>query len=247
MFPPGFDNSRKYPILVEVYGGPGLGKVYDQWSGDLKRQWWAREGIIQVWIDNRSSGHFGRAGMDAIYKQCGKPEVDDFLACARWLRQQAYTDTNRICITGYSYGGFMTCMAMTSGAGLFTHGLAYYPLTDWACYDSYYTEKYMGNPTQNAEGYRITSPINYADKYKGLLRIVHGEADDNVHIRQTFQLINKLQDLHKHVELMIYPGEKHGRGLWSPSKRAASRYEDCRFYYEQLLGKSIPAAFDHAQ
>ena len=192
-----------------------LGTMHDRWSDDLREQWWAKEGMIQMTMDYRSSGHFGKAGMNYIYGQMGKYEIEDFMDCARWLRKQSFVDTTKVCFTGYSFGGFMTCLALTYGADVFTHGIAYYPVTDWNLYDSYYTERFMGTPQNNANGYLLNSPLYYAKNYKGLLRIVHGNLDDNAHMQNTIQLANRLQELDKHFEMMIYSGVRHGRSHWT--------------------------------
>ena len=144
---------------------------------------------------------------------------------------------------GFSFGGFMTCMAMTYGADVFTHGIAYYPVTDWRLYDSYYTERFMGSPQDNGDGYLKNSPIYYAQNYKGLLRIIHGDIDDNAHMQNTTQFVNTLENFNKHFEMMIYPGERHGRSHWSEPKRTLSRIEDYKFIYENLLKKPMPEMF----
>jgi dipeptidyl-peptidase 4 len=240
-YPVNFDPNKKYPILVSVYGGPNAGTVYDRWRpvGGIA-QWWAQEGIIQVSFDNRSSGHFGKKGLNFIHRQLGKWEIEDYMTCARWLKKQSYVDGSKICITGGSFGGYMTCMALTYGADVFTHGIANSSVTDWQFYDTHYTERFMDTPKENPEGYKITSVMTYADKYKGLLRIVHGTSDDNVHMQNSTTLINKLQDLKKHFELMIYPGERHGIG---GLKGAHNRTEAYQFYYTNLLNKPIPKEF----
>jgi dipeptidyl-peptidase-4 len=213
IYPLHFDQHRRYPVLISIYGGPNAGTVYDRWNrGFLNAQWWAAEGLIQVAMDNRSSGHFGKAGMNYIYHRMGKYEIEDYMDCARWLRAQSFVDTLKVCITGGSFGGYMTCMALTYGADVFTHGMANSAVTDWRLYDTHYTERYMGTPQANPEGYRITSPLTYAGNYKGLIRIIHGNMDDNVHMQNSIQLINRLEDLDRDFEFMIYPGERHGWG-----------------------------------
>ena len=240
-YPIHFDPSKKYPVLISIYGGPNAGTVFDRWNrGFLTAQWWAREGMIQVAMDNRSSGHFGKEGMNYIYRQLGKFEIEDYMDCARWLRTQAFVDSSRICITGGSFGGYITCMALTYGADVFTHGLANYSVTDWALYDSHYTERYMGEPKDNAEGYKITSPQTYVKQYRGLIRITHGNMDNNVHMQNSIQLINKLEDLDKNFEFMIYPGERHG---WGGLKAVHLRNESSLFIYNHLLGKPMPDIF----
>jgi len=243
IYPLHFDLQKKYPVFIEVYGGPGLGTMHDRWSDDLREQWWAKEGMIQMTMDYRSSGHFGKAGMNYIYGQMGKYEIEDFMDCARWLRKQSFVDTTKVCFTGYSFGGFMTCLALTYGADVFTHGIAYYPVTDWNLYDSYYTERFMGTPQNNANGYLLNSPLYYAKNYKGLLRIVHGNLDDNAHMQNTIQLANRLQELDKHFEMMIYSGVRHGRSHWTDDKKKQSHNEDYKFFYDHLLNKPMPDVF----
>lgn len=244
-YPVHFDSSKSYPVLISIYGGPNAGTVYDRWKNPLgPTQWWAQEGIIQVAFDNRSSGHFGKAGLNYIYRQLGKYEIEDFMTCARWLRKQSWVDSNKLAITGGSFGGYMTCMALTYGAGVFNYGIANSSVTDWQLYDTHYTERYMDRPSENPEGYKRTAVNTYVDRYKGLLRIVHGSADDNVHMQNSLQLIDKMEESGKHFELMIYPGERHGIGGNSFNKRRHLMMESFRFYYENLLNKPLPPQFN---
>ena len=243
-YPINFDSNKKYPVLVSIYGGPNAGTVYDRWKPvGGSAQWWAQEGLVQVAFDNRSSGHFGKMGMNYIYRQLGKYEIEDFMDCGRWLKQQPWMDTAKLCITGGSFGGYMTCMALTYGANVFNYGIAVSSVTDWQLYDTHYTERFMGTPADNAEGYKNTAAITYIGKYKGLLRIVHGTTDDNVHMQNSMQLINKLQDQKKHFELMLYPNERHGIGANSAAKRTHNMLEAYTFYYKYLLEKPMPEQF----
>lgn len=242
-YPVHFDPSKKYPILISIYGGPNAGTVYDRWRNTGAALWWAQEGLVQVSMDNRASGHFGRRGMNFIHRQLGKYEIEDFITCTKWLRSRAWADTSRVCITGGSFGGYMTCMALTYGAGIFNYGVANSSVTNWALYDTHYTERYMDSPQENPEGYRSTSPLAYAGRYKGLLRIVHGTIDDNVHMQNSIQLIDTLEDLKKHFELMLYPGERHGIGGRDQLKGLHNRTEAYEFYYKNLLNKPMPQAF----
>ncbi|MHB1177965.1 MAG: S9 family peptidase, partial [Daejeonella sp.] len=202
--------------------------------------WWAKEGIIQVSIDNRSAGHLGKTGMDFIYRKMGKYEIEDYMDAANSLKARPYVDGSKIGITGGSFGGYITTMALTYGADVFTHGIANYAVTDWSLYDTHYTERFMGTPKNNPEGYKITSPLTYADKLKGTLRIVHGTMDDNVHMQNSIQFVNKLQDLNKHFEFMVYPGERHG---WGGLKARHSNQEAVRFMYTHILQKPLPLEF----
>ncbi|HEY0679128.1 MAG TPA: DPP IV N-terminal domain-containing protein [Chitinophagaceae bacterium] len=243
-YPVNFDPNKKYPVLVSIYGGPNAGTVYDRWRPvGGPAQWWAQEGMIQVAFDNRSSGHFGKKGLDYIHRQLGKHEIEDYIDCAKWLRSQSWVDSGKIAITGGSFGGYMTCMALTYGADVFTHGVANASVTDWQFYDTHYTERFMDTPQENPDGYKATSVMTYADKYKGLLRIVHGTSDDNVHMQNSIHLVNKLQDLKKHFEFMIYPGERHGIGGNNPNKRVHNTLEAYKFFYDYLLNKPMPGQF----
>jgi dipeptidyl-peptidase-4 len=134
-------------------------------------------------------------------------------------------------------------MALTYGSNFFTHGIANAPVTDWQLYDTHYTERFMDTPKENPEGYKQTSVMTYADRYKGMLRIVHGTADDNVHMQNSLQLINALQDLNKRFELMVYPGERHTIGKNSLLKGLHNRTEAYKFYYQYLLDKPLPEVF----
>lgn len=240
IWPAKMESGKKYPVLISIYGGPDAGSIYDIWRPSLPAQWYAKEGLIQVVMDNRAAGHLGKKGMNDIHRQLGKHEIEDYMDGARWLISQPGVDASKICITGGSFGGYMTCMALTYGADVFTHGIANFSVTDWQLYDSHYTERYMDTPAENPEGYRITSAITHAARYKGLLRIVHGTMDDNVHLQNTIQLVNRFQDLNKHFELMLYPGERHG---WGGPKGLHSRNETYRFVYTNLLEKPLPAGF----
>jgi dipeptidyl-peptidase-4 len=240
-YPIHFDSTKKYPVWITVYGGPDMGTVYERWkpSGGFN-QWWAQEGLIQVTMDNRSSGHFGKKGINYIFKQLGKWETEDYMTCAKWLRSQKWVDASRIGITGGSFGGYVTCMALTYGANVFTHGIASYPVTDWQLYDSHYTERFMTTPQSNPEGYKNTSVLTYVNKYKGLLRIIHGSTDDNVHLQNTLQLINAMEERAMHFELFIYPNERHGI---SGAKSTHNVLETCRFIYRNMLRKDFPEEF----
>jgi dipeptidyl-peptidase 4 len=240
-YPVNYDPNKKYPVLVSIYGGPNAGTVYDRWRNPGgPAQWWAQEGMIQVAIDNRASGHFGKKGLNFIHRKLGIWETEDYISCAKWLRQQSFVDSSRLAITGGSFGGYMTCMALTYGAGVFTHGIANSSVTDWHFYDTHYTERFMDTPKENPEGYKITSVMTYANKYQGGLRIVHGTSDDNVHMQNSLMLINALQDLKKHFEFMVYPSERHGIG---GLKGVHNRTEAYQFFYDNLLRKPIPRQF----
>jgi dipeptidyl-peptidase-4 len=242
-YPIGFDPAKKYPVIINIYGGPNAGTVYDTYRASPTEIWWAQEGLVQVAIDNRSSGHFGKKGMNFIHRQLGKYEIEDYMSAAGWLRKQPWVAGDRIGITGGSFGGYMTAMALTYGSDYFTHGIANASVTDWSLYDTHYTERFMDTPAENPEGYKATSVMTYADRLKGTLRIVHGTTDDNVHMQNSVQLINKLQDLGKPFEMMIYPNERHGIGANVRAKREHLVSENASFFYKHLLNKPIPEVF----
>ncbi|MBI4419180.1 MAG: DPP IV N-terminal domain-containing protein, partial [Ignavibacteriales bacterium] len=191
--PTNFDPNKKYPVLVSVYGGPNAPTVSDTWRG-VSNQWLAQEGMIQISFDHRSSGHFGKEGVALMYRNLGKWEMNDYIEAVKWLRTKPFVDSTKICITGGSYGGYVTAMALTYGADYFTHGIAISSVTDWKLYDTHYTERYMDTPAENPEGYAFGSVMTHAPKYKGMLRIVHGTMDDNVHMQNSIQLVDTLQE-----------------------------------------------------
>ena len=234
--PTDFDSSKKYPVLISVYGGPGHATVSDSWGG-IRQQWWAREGMIQMTMDHRGSGHFGKEGVALMHRHLGKWEMQDYTEIVKWLRSRPFIDSTRVCITGASYGGYVTCMALTYASDFFPYGIASSSVTDWRLYDSHYVERYMGRPEENPEGYKNGSVMTYVAKYKGLLRIVHGTMDDNVHMQNIIQLVSELENQNKHFELIIYPGGRHG---WGGRKAVQSRDETYRFYYQHLLHKDFP-------
>jgi len=234
--PIGFDPAKKYPVIINIYGGPSHGTVADRWGG-IREQWLPMEGAIQMSVDHRGSGHFGKAGAALMHRNLGKWEMNDYIEAVKWLRAKPFVDSTRICIEGGSYGGYVACMALTAGADYFTHGIAEFSVTDWRLYDSHYVERYMDAPSENPEGYKNGSAMTYAGNYKGLLRIVHGAMDDNVHMQNSMQLVDTLESLKKHFEFMLYPGARHG---WGGPKATHLRNDTYRFYYTNLLRKEFP-------
>lgn len=237
MLPPNMDSTKRYPVLISIYGGPGSENVSDSWQLLMTNQALASEGLIQFTLDHRASGHFGKAGVALMYHNLGKWEMNDYIEGVKWLRKQPFVDSTRICITGGSYGGYVTCMALTAGADYFPYGIANYSVTDWKLYDTHYTERYMGTPVDDPDGYKNGAVITYVNNYKGLLRIVHGSTDDNVHYQNSLQFVDTLETLGKHFEFMTYPNERHG---WGPPKSDHQRMENMRFYYNYLLKKAFP-------
>lgn len=236
-WPLNMEKGKVYPVLISIYGGPNAGTVMDSWSLTGAQQWYAKEGLIQVAMDHRASGHFGKEGVNYMYHNLGYWEMKDYSAMVRWLVANGQADPKKICITGFSYGGYMSCYALTYGADVFTHGMAGGSVTDWSLYDSHYTERLMGTPADNPAGYKSSSVLTHADQYKGMLQIVHGIADENVHMQNSIQLISKLQDLKKDFEFMPYSGGRHG---WGGNKWLHYQNLKTKFIYQYLLEKSVP-------
>jgi len=236
-WPVNMDKTKKYPVLISVYGGPNAGSVMDTWGLSGNQQWYAKEGLIQVSMDHRASGHFGKEGVNYMYHNLGYWEMKDYSSMVKWLIANGNADAAKVCITGFSYGGYMTCYALTYGSDVFTHGMAGGSVTDWTLYDSHYTERFMGTPANNAEGYKSSSVLTHADKYKGMIQIVHGVIDDNVHMQNSIQFISKLQDLKKDFEFMPYSGGRHG---WGGNKGVHFQNMKTKFIYKYLLEKEVP-------
>lgn len=237
-WPTDFDKTKPHPVIFSIYGGPDAGTVRNTWKGTAN-QHLANEGIIQISVDHRASGHFGKEGVALMHRKLGHWEMIDYITAAKWLKSQPWVTKDKLLITGHSYGGYMTCLALTKGADYFDYGIAGAPVTSWELYDTHYTERFMDTPQDNPEGYKNGSVLSYVDNYKGVLRIMHGDMDDNVHMQNTIQLVDALTDRDKHFELMIYPGSRHG---FSREKSDFDRKERLRFYYQYLLEKPMPEA-----
>ncbi len=231
-YPLDFDSSKKYPVVFTIYGGPDSKNIYNRWSGNPS--WYARNGIIQFRVDHRGSGQFGKRGNDFLYRNLGKWEILDYSDAVKWLSAKPWVDSTKIGITGSSYGGYMTCMALTKGADFWTHGFAGSSVTDWRLYDNIYTERFMDTPQDNPEGYKEGSSLTFASRYKGKLYLTHGDMDDNVHMQNSIYLISRLQDDGKIFEFMLYPGGRHG---WGGAKAAHVRNEEYNFWMKNFFGK----------
>lgn len=236
-WPLNMDKNKKYPVLVSIYGGPDAGTAWDSWSFSGAQQWYAKEGMIQVVMDHRASGHFGKEGVNYMYHNLGYWEIKDYTTMVKWLIDSAQADPARVCITGFSYGGYMSCYATTYAADVFPYGMAGGSVTDWRLYDSHYTERYMGTPLNNPEGYKTSSVLPYVSKYKGMLQIVHGIMDDNVHLENSIALTSALQDNKKNFEYMTYSSGRHG---WTGDKRKHFDNLKTSFIYKYLLEKAVP-------
>ncbi len=207
--PLNFNPSIKYPVMMTQYSGPGSISVKDEW--DLSwDQYLASIGYIVVCVDGRGTGGKGEAFQKMTYGQLGYYESIDQIETAKYLKTLGYVDSSRIGIWGWSYGGYMSSLCLFKGADVFKMAIAVAPVTNWRYYDSVYTERFMGLPQDNALGYDKNSPINYVDKLKGKLLIVHGTGDDNVHMQNSIEMIEKLVQANKQFEMMFYPDKNHG-------------------------------------
>ncbi|QDV34248.1 DPP IV N-terminal domain-containing protein [Tautonia plasticadhaerens] len=210
ILPPDLDESKRYPVWFQTYGGPHYPTIRDSWAGARATdQALAQEGFIVFRADPRSASGKGAVSAWSAYKRLGIQELEDIETAIDWLKERPYVDPDRIGMTGHSYGGFMTAFALTH-SDRFACGIAGAPVTDWRNYDSIYTERYMLTPQENPEGYASTSVVGAAGDLHGRLLIVHGAKDDNVSLRNTYQLIHNLQQAGKPFELMVYPESRHG-------------------------------------
>ena len=208
--PHDFDPSKRYPAIVDVYGGPGVQRVLNTWQGSTFTQILTRAGYVVFTLDNRGSAARGTAFESPIFRKMGDAEVVDQVQGAHWLGSQSFVDPKRMGVWGWSYGGYMTLNLMFKAPDVFRAGVSGAPVTDFALYDTHYTERYLERPQDNRAGYEATSVLPYAKDLKGNLLVMHGMADDNVLFLNSTKLFRKLQNLGKPFEVMVYPGAKHG-------------------------------------
>lgn len=208
--PPDFNPSLKYPVLFSIYGGPNSQTVLNSFARSLWDQYLSQEGIIIVSVDNRGTGARGEAFRKLTYGELGKYETIDQIEAAKYLSTLKYIDPSRIGIFGWSYGGFMAASCMTVGADYFSTGISVAPVINYRYYDNIYTERYMGLPKDNPDGYDKNSPIYHADRLKGNLLIIHGLSDDNVHAQNTFDFMTALVKANKQFDMKVYPNSNHG-------------------------------------
>ena len=209
-----FDATKKYPVLMFVYGGPGSQTVNDTWTNPLTA-WFkllATKGYMIVSVDGRGTGARGNAFRTCTYAQLGKLETEDQIEGAKYLATLPYVDASRIGIHGHSYGGYMTSLCMTIGADYFKAGIAGAPVTTWRYYDTIYTERYLKRPQDNAAGYDDNSPIQHVNKLKGKFLLIHGTGDDNVHFQNSVDFVNALIKAGKQFDSFYYPNRNHGIG-----------------------------------
>ncbi|MEQ1885584.1 MAG: DPP IV N-terminal domain-containing protein [Bryobacteraceae bacterium] len=233
--PSGFDPAKKYPVIINVYGGPRAQDVRNAWDGMNLDQVYARNGYVVWKMDNRGTQGRGHEFESPVYHKLGEIEVADQRAGIEYLLSLGFVDRNRIGVRGWSYGGFMTVNLLLRAGDLFRAGFAGAPVTNWRNYDTIYTERYMGLPEENADGYRTTSLAPYAAQLRGRLMIVHNIEDDNVLFQNTLQLAEALQIAGKQFDLMVYPQKTHGVGGLAARQMERAEFE----FFERNLKAAV--------
>ena len=234
--PPHFDAKARYPVIVTVYGGPGVQNVDRTW-GDYYEQYLAQRGYVVFTLDNRGSGNRGVTFETVLHSRMGQIEVADQVKGVEFLRTLAYVDASRVGIFGWSYGGYMTLMCLLTAPDYFQAGVSGAPVTDWQLYDTHYTERYLGQPQVNATGYAASAVMPHAENLRAPLLVMHGMADDNVLFTHSTRLFGALQKLNKPFDVMTYPGGKHG--LLRHADTGLHGYTMIsRFFEQNLPGKT---------
>jgi dipeptidyl-peptidase-4 len=235
--PPKMQPNKKYPVFMYLYGGPGSQQVTDSWKG--QNYWWfqmlAQQGYIVACVDNRGTGARGEEFKKMTYLQLGHYETIDQIAAAKYLGSLDYTDSDRIGIFGWSYGGYMSSLCLLKGNDVFKAAIAVAPVTNWKWYDTIYTERYMRTEAENEEGYEQNSPVNFADQLKGDYLLVHGMGDDNVHFQHTAEMANALIKANKQYDTYFYPNRHHG--ISGGTTRLHLYHKMTNFLNENLKGK----------
>jgi len=209
--PANFDATKKYPVLFCNYGGPGSQQVADRWGAvSAWHQLLAQKGYIIVSVDNTGTGFRGANFKKKTYLQLGKFEIEDQIDAAKYIGNMPFVDAKRIGHWGWSFGGFMSSLAITKGADVFKAAIAVAPVTSWRFYDNIYTERYMGFPKDNKMGYDDNAPMNFVDKIKGKFLIIHGTADDNVHFQNAVMMVDAMIQKNIEFESVYYPNKNHG-------------------------------------
>ncbi len=208
--PKDFDPAKAYPLVLNIYGGPGAQSVYNEFGRDGWEQWLAQEGYVVASVNNRGSGGYGSQFKKTVYANLGEHESADFVEAARHLASNPWVDGNRMAIRGHSYGGYMASYTMLKHPGVFGVSLVGAPVTDWKLYDSIYAERYMGLLPGGEERYRKTAAHTYAANLKGKMFVAHSAMDENVHVQNTFQLVTALIENGKDADLRIFPKGAHG-------------------------------------
>jgi dipeptidyl-peptidase-4 len=207
--PADFDPTKKYPVFMTQYSGPGSQSALDAWDLGWE-EYLSQLGYIVVCVDGRGTGGRGEAFRKATYLQLGKYETIDQIETAIYLGSLPFVDANRIGIWGWSFGGYISSSCMVKGDGVFKTGIAVAPVTNWRYYDNIYTERFMRTPQENPDGYDQNSPLNFAEDLKGNFLVCHGTADDNVHAQNTFEFTERLVQANKQFEMQLYTNRNHG-------------------------------------
>ncbi len=236
-----FDSTRRYPVILSIYGGPGSQQVYDDFAANTWEQWLAQEGYIVVHVNNRGTNNYGSAFMKVVYGDLGKWESHDFAETARYLATLPYVDGRHVAIMGTSYGGYGTVTAMERYPDVFSVGIANSPVTDWRLYDTIYTERYMGLLGENAAGYDSSSAVLHAPNVRGHLLLIHSMMDDNVHPQNTMQLLTAFTNAGRDVDLRLYPPGRHGAAYNGASARLIREVSDA-YLARYLKGTGMSAA-----
>jgi len=234
IMPYDFNPSKKYPVLLTIYGGPGAQTVQNSW-GYFNYMWYqmlAEQGIMVISVDNRGTGARSELFKKMTYLQLGKYETLDYIETAKYLDRLPYVDSSKLAIFGWSYGGFMASNVITQGADYYSTAIAVAPVTNWRYYDNIYTERFMRKPQDNAQGYDDNSPINHVDKLKGHYLLIHGSADDNVHFQNSMDMITALVKANKQFDLFVYPNKNHS--IYGGNTRYHLYKKMTDFLYEYL-------------
>jgi dipeptidyl-peptidase-4 len=238
MKPTDFDSNKEYPLLMYQYSGPGSQSVKNSWNNS--KDYWhfmmAEKGYVIVCVDGRGTGFKGRDFKKMTYKELGKYEIEDQIEAAKEIGKRSYIDSKRIGIWGWSFGGYMSSLAITKGADVFKAAIAVAPVTSWRFYDSVYTERYMQTPQENASGYDDNSPINFVELLKGDYLLIHGTGDDNVHAQNSMRMINALVEANKQFDLFVYPDRAHG--IYKGNNTRLHLYNKMTNFMDNSIGKS---------
>ena len=211
ILPAGFDSTKRYPVIVYVYGGPHAQMITNTWlaGADLWFHYLTQQGFIVFTVDNRGSSNRGREFEQATFRRLGDEEMKDQIAGVNHLKNLPFVDPSRIGVNGWSYGGFMTTSLMTRYPGVFKAGVAGGPVIDWSHYEVMYTERYMDTPAENPDGYKLNSLLNHIDKLNGRLMLIHGTSDDVVVWQHSIMLLKKAVDKGVQLDYFVYPGHPH--------------------------------------
>ena len=232
--PKDFDPTKKYPVFMYLYGGPGSQQVVNAWKG--QNYWWfqmlAQNGYLVACVDNRGTGARGEEFRKQTYMNLGHLETIDQIEAAKYLGNLPYTDAERIGIFGWSYGGYMSSLCLLKGNDVFKAAIAVAPVTNWRWYDTIYTERYMRTEEENPDGYADNSPVNFADRLEGNYLLVHGMGDDNVHWQNTVEMANALIKANKQFDTYFYPNRNHG--IYGGNTRLHLYQKMTDFLFEKL-------------